>query len=175
MRSWWITCNSWSGSPRGYWKDNSVSLQHPGNGATTLLLREGLPALPRASLARSEKLCEARETVSPKCAQSALQFPCWLVTNFEWGTKFELENMCAKTFLDSRKDLDAWTGVLIRWPINQSNRFSNFLRLDQLDRFGKITKSIFSKFFKKLQFFSDFQNFFGFLKFREKRFFLYII
>jgi len=27
MRLWWITCNSWSGSPRGYWKDNSVSLQ----------------------------------------------------------------------------------------------------------------------------------------------------
>ena len=40
-------------------------------------------------------------------------------------------------------------GVLIRWPINRSNRFSNFLRLDRLDRFGKIIKSIFSKFWKR--------------------------
>jgi len=56
----------------------------------------------------------------------------------------------------------------IRWPINRSNRFSDFLRLDRLDRFGKIIKSIFSKFWKReFKFFSDFQNFFGFLKFRE--------
>jgi len=66
------------------------------------------------------------------------------------------------------------TQLLIRWPINRSNRFSDFLRLDRLDRFGKIMKSIFSKFWKReFQFFSDFQNFFGFLKFREKCFFLY--
>ena len=66
--------------------------------------------------------------------------------------------------------------LLIRWPINRSNRFSDFLRLDRLDRFGKIIKSIFSKFWKReFQFFSDFQNFFGFLKFRGKYFFLYII
>ena len=65
--------------------------------------------------------------------------------------------------------------VLIRWPINRSNRFSDFLRLDRLDRFGKIIKSIFSKFWKReFQFFSDFQNFFGFWKFREF-IFLYII
>jgi len=36
--------------------------------------------------------------------------------------------------------------LLIRWPINRSNRFSDFLRLDRLDRFAKIIKSIFSKF-----------------------------
>ena len=59
--------------------------------------------------------------------------------------------------------------LLIRWPINRSNRFSDFLRLDRLDRFGKIIKSIFPKFWKReFQFFSDFQNFFGCLKFREK-------
>ena len=59
--------------------------------------------------------------------------------------------------------------ILIRWPINRSNRFSDFLRLDRLDRFGKIIRSIFSKFWKpEFQFSSDFQNFFGFLKFREK-------
>ena len=65
--------------------------------------------------------------------------------------------------------------ILIRWPINQSNRFSDFLRLDRLDRFGKIIKSIFSKFWKReFQFFSKIQNFFGFLKFGEKCFFGYI-
>jgi len=65
--------------------------------------------------------------------------------------------------------------VLIRWPINRSNRFCDFLRLDRTDRFGKIIKSIFSKFWKReFQFFSDFQNFFGFLKCREKYFFLFI-
>ena len=49
---------------------------------------------------------------------------------------------------------------------------SDFLRLDRLDRFGEIIKSIFSKFWKReCQFLSDFQNFFGFLKFREKHFF----
>ena len=36
--------------------------------------------------------------------------------------------------------------VLIRWPINRSNRFSDFLRLDRLDRLSKIIKSIVSKF-----------------------------
>ena len=67
-------------------------------------------------------------------------------------------------------------GALIRWPIYRSNRFSDFLRLDRLDRFCKIIKSIFSKLWKReFQIFSDFQNFFGFLKFREKCFFLYII
>ena len=66
------------------------------------------------------------------------------------------------------------TLLLIRWPINRSNRFSVFLRLDRLDPFGKIIKSIFAKFWKrKFQFFSDFQNFFGFLKFLEKYFFWY--
>jgi len=66
-------------------------------------------------------------------------------------------------------------GALIRWPIYRSNRFSDFLRLDRLDRFGKIIKSIFSKLWKReSQFFWDFQNFFGFLKFREKQFFLSI-
>ena len=56
--------------------------------------------------------------------------------------------------------------VLIRWPINRSNRFCNFLRLDRLDQFGKIIKSIFSKFWKReFQFFwisrisSDFWSF----------------
>jgi len=39
--------------------------------------------------------------------------------------------------------------VLIRWPINRSNRFSDFLRWDRLYRFGKIIKSIFSKFWKR--------------------------
>ena len=64
--------------------------------------------------------------------------------------------------------------LLIRWPINRSNRFSDFLRLDRLDQFGKIIKSIFSKFWKrKFQFFLDFQNFFGFLKFRDFVFFVY--
>ena len=64
--------------------------------------------------------------------------------------------------------------ILIRWPINRSNRFSDFLRLDRLDRFGKIIKSIFSKFWKReFQFFSDFHNYFGFLKFREFFFFVY--
>jgi len=61
-----------------------------------------------------------------------------------------------------------WEGLLIRWPINRSNRFSDFLRSDRLDPFGKIIKSIFPKFWKReFQFFSDFQNFFGFLKFQE--------
>jgi len=59
--------------------------------------------------------------------------------------------------------------LLICWPINLSNRFSGFLRLDRLHRFGKISKSIFAKFWKReIQFFSDFQNFFGFWKFRGK-------
>jgi len=77
--------------------------------------------------------------------------------------------------LDLDHGLSEGTGpVLIRWPINRSNRFSDFLRLDRLDRFGKIIKSIFSKFWKReFQFFSDFQNFFGFSKFRENCFFLY--
>jgi len=44
--------------------------------------------------------------------------------------------------------------LLIRWPINRSNRFSDFWRLDRLDRFGKIIKSIFSKFWKR-----EFQSF----------------
>jgi len=66
--------------------------------------------------------------------------------------------------------------IFFCWPINWSNQFSDFLRLDRLDRFGKIIKSIFPKFWKwEFQFFSDFQNFFGFLKFREKCFFLYMI
>jgi len=47
--------------------------------------------------------------------------------------------------------------ILIRWPINRSNRFSDFLRLDRLDRCGKIIRSNFSKFWKReFQFFSDF-------------------
>jgi len=42
--------------------------------------------------------------------------------------------------------------------------------------FGKIIKSIFSKLWKReLQFFSDFQNFFGFLKFREEYIFFVCI
>ena len=44
--------------------------------------------------------------------------------------------------------------ILIRWPINRSNRFSDFLRLDRLDRFYKIIKSSFLKFWKReFQFF----------------------
>jgi len=63
--------------------------------------------------------------------------------------------------------LQAHSELLIRWPINRSNRFSDFLRLDRLDRYDQIIKSIFSKFWKReFQVFSDFQNFFGFLKFR---------
>jgi len=55
--------------------------------------------------------------------------------------------------------------VLIRWPINRSNRLSDFLRLDRLDRSGKIIKSIFPKFWmREFQFFPDFQNFFGFFE-----------
>ena len=38
--------------------------------------------------------------------------------------------------------------ILMRWPINQSNQLSDFLRLDLLDRFAKIIKSIFRKFWK---------------------------
>jgi len=48
--------------------------------------------------------------------------------------------------------------------------------LDRLNRFGKIIKSIFSKFWKReFQFFSNFRNFFGILKFREFFFVLYMI
>jgi len=55
--------------------------------------------------------------------------------------------------------------------INRSNQFCDFWRLDRLDRFGKIIKSIFPKFWKReFQFFSEIQNFFGFLKFRENYF-----
>ena len=61
---------------------------------------------------------------------------------------------------------DTYKNVFIRWQINRSYRFSDFLR--------KIIKSIFSKFWKReFQFFSDFQNFFGFLMFREKYSFWY--
>jgi len=50
--------------------------------------------------------------------------------------------------------------LLICWPINRSNRFSNFLRLDQLDRFAKIIKSIFSKFWKvRILYFTVFRIF----------------
>ena len=61
--------------------------------------------------------------------------------------------------------------ILIRWPINRSNRFNDFLQLDRLNRFGKTIKSIFSKFWKReFQFFPDFQNLFGFLKFNNQYF-----
>jgi len=43
----------------------------------------------------------------------------------------------------------SYSSLLIRWPINRSNRFSDFFRLDRLDRFGKIIKSIFPKFWKR--------------------------
>ena len=62
--------------------------------------------------------------------------------------------------------------LLIRWPINRSNRFSIFLRLDRFGRFGKIIKSIFSKFWKFYVFFG-FQEFLRILKFREIFFLVY--
>jgi len=106
-----------------------------------------------------------------------------------------------------------WFLVLIRWPINRSNRFSDFfairsiiiifspfwwlsynklfyLSIDLIDllklsnrffrnsenenfRFLQILQ--FSEFFShELQFFLDFQKFFGFPKFREKYTFLSI-
>ena len=107
--------------------------------------------------------------------------------NYCWGKHTNLKHLHVETLSSSVYDLvcshewNIWTldvgGGLPGgcWPINRSNRFSDFLRLDRLDRFVKIIKSIFSKFWKReFQFFSDFQNFFGLLKFREKCFFLVI-
>jgi len=65
--------------------------------------------------------------------------------------------------------------LLIRWPINRSNRFSDFVRLDRLDRFGKIIKSIFSKFWKReFQFFFGFPEFLRIFEVSGKIFFWYI-
>jgi len=70
--------------------------------------------------------------------------------------------------------------VWIRWPVNRSNRCSDFLRLDRLisiDRFGQIIKLIFSEFWKReFEFFFGFPEFLRIFKFSGKNvFFLYII
>jgi len=94
-----------------------------------------------------------------------INFSPWMAPQFFWYTIHQVIWPSPGTLLFGY----AITKILID-PLtnNRSNQFSDFLRLDRLDRFGKINKSIFSKFWKReLKFFSDFQNFFGFLKFRE--------